>query len=76
VRVVGEADHETGEVEQHELENRHYERATGEAIASAMVDRIVHHSEVIDLNGGSYRRKSHQSPTATTERDHDQWSCL
>ncbi|WP_416173012.1 ATP-binding protein [Cryobacterium sp. 5B3] len=34
-------------------------------IASAMIDRIVHHADVISLKGNSYRLKQHQ-PTATT----------
>lgn len=38
-----------------------------ETIASAMIDRIVHHADVINLKGTSYRLKNHQRPTATTE---------
>ena len=34
-------------------------------IASAMIDRIVHHADVISLKGTSYRLKQHQ-PAATT----------
>ena len=34
-------------------------------IASAMIDRIVHHADVINLKGTSYRLKNH-NPTATT----------
>ena len=29
-------------------------------VASAMIDRIVHHAEVLRLKGTSYRLKSHQ----------------
>lgn len=31
-----------------------------QTIASAMIDRIVHHAEVISLTGASYRLKRHQ----------------
>jgi DNA replication protein DnaC len=34
-------------------------------IASAMIDRIVHHADVISLEGNSYRLRKHQ-PAATT----------
>jgi DNA replication protein DnaC len=34
-------------------------------IASATIDRIVHHADVISLKGNSYRLKRHQ-PTAST----------
>ena len=34
-------------------------------IASAMIDRIVHHADVISLKGNSYRLKQHQ-PAVTT----------
>jgi DNA replication protein DnaC len=34
-------------------------------VASAMIDRIVHHADVLSLTGASYRLKSHQ-PTADT----------
>jgi len=33
-------------------------------IASAMIDRIVHHADVINLKGTSYRLKNH-NPTTT-----------
>ena len=32
-------------------------------VASAMIDRIVHHADVISLKGASYRMKNHQLPT-------------
>ncbi|TFD82749.1 ATP-binding protein, partial [Cryobacterium fucosi] len=35
-------------------------------IASAMIDRIVHHADVISLKGNSYRLKQHQSAATTT----------
>jgi len=35
-------------------------------IASAMIDRIVHHADVIALKGASYRLKKHQ-PTTTAQ---------
>ena len=35
------------------------------AIASAMINRIVHHADVINLKGNSYRLRKHQ-PTAGT----------
>jgi DNA replication protein DnaC len=34
-------------------------------VASAMIDRIVHHADVLSLTGASYRLKSHQ-PAADT----------
>jgi len=34
-------------------------------IASAMIDRIVHHADVISLKGNNFRLKQHQ-PAATT----------
>ena len=33
-------------------------------IASAMIDRIVHHADVLNLKGTSYRLKNHQSVTS------------
>jgi DNA replication protein DnaC len=38
-----------------------------ETIASAMIDRIVHHADVISLKGTSYRLRNHHRPTATAE---------
>ncbi|WP_199185257.1 IS21-like element helper ATPase IstB [Cryobacterium sp. Y50] len=35
-------------------------------VASAMIDRIVHHADVISLKGASYRMKNHQLPSTTT----------
>jgi len=35
-------------------------------IASAMIDRIVHHADVINHNGTSYRLKGHSTETTTT----------
>jgi len=35
-------------------------------IASAMIDRIVHHADVITLKGTSYRLKGHSTETTTT----------
>ena len=34
-------------------------------VASAMIDRIMHHADVINLKGASYRLKNHQ-PAADT----------
>ena len=34
-------------------------------VASAMIDRIVHHADVISLKGASYRMKNHQLPSTT-----------
>jgi DNA replication protein DnaC len=34
-------------------------------VASVMIDRIVHHADVLSLTGASYRLKSHQ-PAADT----------
>jgi len=34
-------------------------------VASAMIDRIVHHADVISLKGTSYRLKNHQLPATT-----------
>ena len=31
-----------------------------QTVASAMIDRIVHHADVLSLKGASYRLKSHQ----------------
>jgi IstB-like ATP binding protein len=36
-------------------------------IASAMIDRIVHHAEVISLKGNSYRLKKHQPDASTAQ---------
>lgn len=36
-------------------------------IASAMIDRIVHHADVLNLKGASYRLKNHQPPTTMPE---------
>jgi DNA replication protein DnaC len=36
-------------------------------IASAMIDRIVHHADVINLKGTSYRLKGHSPATTTTD---------
>ena len=35
-------------------------------IASAMIDRIVHHADVINHKGTSYRLKGHSTETTTT----------
>tara|TARA_R100000935_G_scaffold45436_1_gene68562 strand:- start:51 stop:269 length:219 start_codon:yes stop_codon:yes gene_type:complete len=32
----------------------------GQVVASAMIDRIVHHAEVVTLKGSSYRLRNHQ----------------
>lgn len=34
-------------------------------VASAMIDRIVHHADVINLKGASYRMKNHLLPSTT-----------
>jgi len=39
-------------------------------IASAMIDRIVHHADVITLKGTSYRLKGHSTETTTTHQIH------
>ena len=40
-------------------------------VASAMIDRIVHHAEVLSLKGTSYRLKSHQhAPDTAKEETH------
>jgi DNA replication protein DnaC len=40
----------------------------GDAVAvAAMVDRLVHHAEVIVLQGDSYRLKDHKKGVSTTE---------
>ena len=36
-------------------------------IASAMIDRIVHHADVISLKGNSYRLKKHQPDASTAQ---------
>lgn len=36
-------------------------------IASAMIDRIVHHADVISLKGNSYRLKKHQSDASPAQ---------
>ena len=36
-------------------------------IASAMIDRIVHHADVISLKGASYRLKGHKAVTDTAQ---------
>jgi DNA replication protein DnaC len=36
-----------------------------QTVASAMIDRIVHHAEVLSLKGASYRMKSHRPATDT-----------
>ena len=36
-------------------------------VASAMIDRIVHHADVLSLKGAGYRLKNHQ-PAAATPR--------
>ena len=38
-----------------------------QVIASAMIDRIVHHADVIALKGTSYRLKNHQTPSNTAD---------
>ena len=45
-----------------------------DVVAAAMIDRLVHHAEVVSLKGDSYRLKNRdlgRVPTATTE-EHDQ----
>jgi DNA replication protein DnaC len=37
-----------------------------QVVAGAMIDRIVHHADVIALKGASYRLKNHQANTHTT----------
>jgi hypothetical protein len=37
-----------------------------QVVAGAMIDRIVHHADVIALKGASYRLKNHQASTHTT----------
>lgn len=36
-------------------------------VASAMIDRIVHHADVLSLKGLSYRMKNHRLPTTTAD---------
>jgi DNA replication protein DnaC len=36
-------------------------------IASAMIDRTVHHADVINLKGTSYRLKNHHTVTTPAE---------
>jgi DNA replication protein DnaC len=36
-------------------------------IASATIDRIVHHADVISLKGNSYRLKKHQPAASTAQ---------
>jgi DNA replication protein DnaC len=36
-----------------------------QTVASAMIDRIVHHADVLSLKGTSYRMKSHRPATDT-----------
>jgi len=36
-------------------------------IASAMIDRIVHHADVINLKGTSYRLKNHHTFTTVAD---------
>jgi DNA replication protein DnaC len=36
-------------------------------IASAMIDRIIHHADVISLKGNSYRLKKHQPDASTAQ---------
>ena len=44
-------------------------------VAAAIIDRLVHHAEVINLKGDSYRLKDRDlgkgAPTPTTQRDLD-----
>ena len=43
-----------------------------EVVAAAMIDRLVHHAEVVSLRGDSYRLKNRdlgRVPTATTTED-------
>ncbi|RFA11730.1 DNA replication protein, partial [Subtercola boreus] len=35
-------------------------------IASAMIDRVVHHADVLSLKGASYRLRGHKTLTTTT----------
>ena len=46
-----------------------YDR-TGDVVAAAMIDRLVHHADVISMKGDSYRLKDRdlgRVPAATTE---------
>jgi DNA replication protein DnaC len=39
-----------------------------EALASALLDRLLHHAEVIAISGASYRMKDRQDRAERTER--------
>lgn len=39
-----------------------------QVVASAMIDRIVHHAEVITLKGSSYRLRNHQIKSLPSTR--------
>jgi hypothetical protein len=40
-------------------------------VAAAMIDRLVHHAEVINLKGDSYRLKAREESPMTTLRDQE-----
>ena len=42
-----------------------------DVVAAAMIDRLVHHAEIVALKGDSYRLKDRDlaRPTGTTERN-------
>jgi DNA replication protein DnaC len=48
--------------------------------ASAILDRLLHHAEIIAINGRSYRLQSKTKPAATHRQPHRKngrdWSCL
>ena len=48
------------------------ETFSDDVVAAAMIDRLVHHAEVIALKGDSYRLKARdlgRTPTTTTAED-------
>jgi DNA replication protein DnaC len=43
--------------EQDDEGERHYDAFEDEILATALLDRLLHHAEVIPINGRSYRMK-------------------
>jgi hypothetical protein len=48
--------------EQDDEGERHYDAFEDEILATALLDRLLHHAEVLAINGHSYRMKDRLSP--------------
>ena len=52
-----------GSDEQGDERRRQYDAFEDEVLATALLDRLLHHAEVIPINGSSYRIKNRREAT-------------